>query len=251
MGMPCPYTTGWPNRKDNATPQHPQAHGRRSMRLHGYDCSQPGAYFVTLCTHDRACLFDHPVLRAVIETCWRAIPRHFPQVTLDAFVVMPNHLHGILIITCALSDGDAFVDGRGKAFAQQPLSSNVHALAVSDARTASPHANALPLHGLTTPPAEPMAPPQGVRHGAAPGSLGAIVGSFKTVTSRRINGIRKSPGLTIWQRNYYEHIIRNERALAAIRAYIIDNPAHWAEDLENPAHGLADSDAHYASIGKW
>lgn len=93
--------------------------------------------------------------------------------------------------------------------------------------------------------------PEGVRHGAPPGSLGAIVGNFKAITSRRINSIRKTPGLTLWQRNYYEHIVRSERALAAIRTYIADNPAHWAEDLENPAHGAVDSAAHYASIGKW
>lgn len=90
-----------------------------------------------------------------------------------------------------------------------------------------------------------------LQHGAPAGSLGAIVGNFKSLTARRINAIRHLPGMPVWQDNYYEHIIRNERALAAIRAYIIDNPAHWAEDLENPAHGLADSDAHYASIGKW
>jgi REP element-mobilizing transposase RayT len=70
--------------------------------------------------------------------------------------------------------------------------------------------------------------------GPASGSLGAIVGNFKSVTARRINRIRKSAGTPVWQRNYYERVIRNEREWNAIRQYIRDNPAHWAEDRENP-----------------
>jgi REP element-mobilizing transposase RayT len=70
--------------------------------------------------------------------------------------------------------------------------------------------------------------------GPPSGSLGAIVGNFKSVTARRINRVRKTPGVRVWQRNYYEHIIRNERELNGIRQYIRDNPARWAEDRENP-----------------
>ena len=76
----------------------PRGH-RRSIRLPGCDYTQPGAYFVTICTQDGECLFDDPVLRRVAETMWQRIPSHFGQVSLDASVGMPNHMHGILIIS--------------------------------------------------------------------------------------------------------------------------------------------------------
>jgi len=81
----------------------PRKHHRRSIRMRGYEYAQPGAYFVTICTHNRECMFDDPVLRRVVETHWRAIPRHGPHVALDAWVVMPNHVHGIIVIV-----GEAF-----------------------------------------------------------------------------------------------------------------------------------------------
>jgi len=85
----------------------PNRHHRRSIRLSGYDYSQAGAYFITICTQDRACLFGDVVdgemrlndAGRVAQQCWRQIPAHFPNVELDEFVVMPNHVHGILVIT--------------------------------------------------------------------------------------------------------------------------------------------------------
>ena len=71
--------------------------------------------------------------------------------------------------------------------------------------------------------------------GVTPGSLGAIVGNFKSVTARRINRIRRTPGMPVWQRNYYEHVVRNESGLNAIRQYIAGNPARWKWDTCNPA----------------
>jgi len=76
----------------------PDKHHRRSIRLQGYDYTQSGAYFVTIVTHGRELLFDDPVLRRVAETMWQRIPRHFPHVELDEWVVMPNHVHGIIVI---------------------------------------------------------------------------------------------------------------------------------------------------------
>jgi putative transposase len=80
----------------------PDRNHRRSIRLEGYDYTQTCAYFVTICTRDRECLFDDPVLRRVAETCWLDVPRHFPKVALDEWVLMPNHFHGILVL------GEAF-----------------------------------------------------------------------------------------------------------------------------------------------
>ena len=161
-------------------------HHRRSIRLREYDYRGPGAYFITIVTHDRQPLFDDPVLRGVAETLWQRIPRHFPQVQLDEWVVMPNHLHGILMF------GGQEV-GLDVVEAERPTESG---------------------------------PPSG--------SLGAIVGNFKSVVTRRINRIRKTPRRPVWQRNYHEHVIRNERERNAIRQYIRDNPAHWDGDPEHP-----------------
>lgn len=81
----------------------PDKHHRRSIRLHGYDYTQPGAYFVTICTQNKECLFVDPVLRSVVATYWQAIPRHATNVNLDAWVVMPNHAHGIFVMTVGAS----------------------------------------------------------------------------------------------------------------------------------------------------
>jgi len=171
---------------------------RRSIRLPEYDYAQPGAYFITACAHDRACLFGDIVgtdMRLnewgeIAAECWRAIPDHFEHVTLDEYVIMPNHVHGILVI-------------------EDDWAGNVRAT----------HASPVPPRG-----------PQ-------PRSIGAIVGSFKSATARRINDLRGTPDTRVWHRNYYEHVIRSEESLRQIRQYIADNPIHWADDRENPEWG--------------
>ena len=175
-------------------------HPRRSLRLRHYDYAQAGAYFVTVCTHERRCLFGDIVDGAmrlndvgrVVETCWATIPDHFPHAGLDAYVVMPNHVHGVIVM----------------------VPPNVGVSPTGWATHASP------LHHRSGPPKR---------------SVGAIVGSYKSVVSKRINALRGRPGAPVWQRNYYEHVIRNEADLHRIRQYIADNPARWAEDPENPA----------------
>jgi len=184
-----------------------ERHHRRSIRLKGYDYTQPGAYFVTICTRDREPLLGrvvdgHMVLNAcgeMVRACWREIPDHFPHVALDAFVVMPNHVHGILWIV-----GD--VGAR----------------------------HAVPLHN-----AEPM-PNQEQFGKPVPGSIPTIIRAFKSAVTRRINEHRGTPGAPVWQRNYYEHIIRTtvgahgRSPLDAIRRYIAENPLRWYLDGENP-----------------
>ena len=165
-------------------------HHRRSIRLKEYDYAQVGAYFVTICARDRECLLGDVIdgemrlneYGQIVMECWDEIPRHFPNVELDEFVVMPNHVHGILVITVG-------------------------------ARHASP----LQLS-----------------RGPQRGSLGAVVGSFKSAATKRVNERRDTPGLTIWQRNYYEHVIRNEDEMNRIREYVAQNPAQWAKDENNP-----------------
>ena len=162
--------------------------GRRSRRLEGYDYSQAGAYFVTLCAHDRECLFGDlhgsgirlGEFGKIVAEEWTRCSEIRHEVELDEWVVMPNHLHGIVVIT---APGEA----HGRA----------------------------PLHPRT-------------------GSLSSLVAGFKAATTKRINVLRGTPGRPVWQRNYYDHIIRNEASLDAIRRYIVENPLRWSEDEENP-----------------
>jgi putative transposase len=235
------------------TSDRPRRH-RRSIRLPGYDYTQAGAYFVTICTHEGECLFDDPVLRRVVEALWQELPRHFPRLSLDAWVVMPNHFHGIAILA------DARDVGAMHSYPGVAPTSDLPPGETRDVATGLP-GNASPLRpaamgmdpgGIHSYPGLPPTPdlppgetpdvttglpgnasPLRMPSGAPSGSLGAILGNFKSTTARRINRIRKTPGMPVWQRNYYEHIIRTERALSAIREYITDNPARWRLDRYN------------------
>jgi REP element-mobilizing transposase RayT len=197
----------------------PDKHHRRSIRLPGYDYSQPGAYFVTICIKDRMHIFgevlDNEVRLSeggmIALECWGRIPEHFGPVSLDVSVVMPNHIHGIVVIEPV-----------------EPVG----------ATHASPLQNMAPYHTSTNIVSSPSAthasplPHNGPR-GPKNQSIAAIVGSFKSAVSKRINELLGTPGATVWQRNYYEHIIRDEESLNQIRQYILDNPAAWATDPEN------------------
>ena len=150
-------------------PYDPEKHERRSLRLPGYDYAQSGAYFATACSHNRACLFGDVVdetmhLNAfgrIVRDVWNAIPAHFSNVRMDAFVVMPNHVHGIIVI-------------------------------VDDTVVGATHAS--PLRVATGPDDMPRRP-----NGPKPGPLGAIVGSFKSAATRRINAHCETPGAKVWQ----------------------------------------------------
>lgn len=202
---------GRPYGMGNVMPYHPDIHHRQSVRLREYDYAGGGGYFVTLCAWQRECLFGDVMdggmrvneLGRVAGECWAAVPEHFPHVQLDAFVVMPNHLHGILIF-----------DHRHPAVGAQ------HAAPVHGAADKMP--GAMGKRGITP-------------NNVIPGSLGAVIRSFKSAVTKRINAMRDNPGCPVWQRNYYEHVIRDERDLHAIRQYIVDNPAKWELDANHPA----------------
>ena len=171
-------------------------HHRRSIRIKGYDYTQVGAYYVTIVTYQRDCLFGdiqngEAILSdfgKIADECWRAIPEHFPFVELGAYVVMPNHVHGIIVIRDM---------GRGAALLR-PYNGNDN-----------PH-----------------------KINVKPGSLGAMVRSYKSAVSYRINKEHNATGF--WQRNYYEHIIRDNQDLQRITDYIEANPSRWNDDDENP-----------------
>ncbi|HOK46119.1 MAG TPA: hypothetical protein PLK67_09320 [Bryobacteraceae bacterium] len=192
----------------------PTHHHRRSIRLKTYDYTQPGAYFITICTRERVSLFGTVVdgemrLNArgeiVCEEWFKTAQiRPYVQLQEDEFVVMPNHVHGIVWIV----DDDLAPVGATDRRGDRPVAPT------------------------TVPP-----------RGPAPQSLGAIIAGFKSAVTHRINALRGAPGAPVWQRNYFEHVIRDERALArangrsplhAIRQYIIENPLRWHLDRYNP-----------------
>ncbi len=180
-------------------PFDPEQHHRRSIRIPGYDYTV-GVFFVTICTHGRQCVFGEITDGAmnlnaagwILQACWQSIPGRFPHVSLDAFVIMPNHVHGIW-----------WLREQGEPLATRSASLD------QDHR-----ANVSPLQG------------------AQAGSIGAIVQGLKSSTTIRINRANRTPGRTVWQRNYYEHIIRSERSLDAVRQYIEANPTGWLRDPE-------------------
>ena len=152
---------------------------RESVRLWKYDYSLEGGYFVTICTFERACVFGEIVNGVMrlnifgesVFQIWQTLPSHFPSLILDEFVVMPNHLHGIITFN---------------------------------------------------------------RRGPR---LGQVVGYFKYQSTKMINELRNVSPVRFWQRNYHEHVIRDEKDLERIREYIFNNPLQWHLDQENPRRG--------------
>jgi len=176
------------------------AHHRRSIRLKQFDYASAAAYFVTICAYERRLLFEPLGVQTVIATGWRDLPHHHRGLELDAFVIMPNHLHFVVFVGETASAG-----GPG---AQQ----------------------AAPLQVRAT-----------GRPGVASGSLGSIVRSFKARVTRDLRRDGWPESNPVWQRNYYEHVICNERDLTRVRKYIADNPARWHADRDNP-DGMPDAD---------
>lgn len=183
-----------------------QDNRRHSVRLKEYDYSQAGAYFVTICTQDRACLLGEIVdgeMRLseggrTVQSAWDRLPQRYPEIELDAHVLMPNHFHGIIIL--------------------HPEPVGARSSRPNTSESVSAGSSCLNDKG---------------RENRAP-TLGKIVAYFKYQTTTQINATRNSGIQKLWQRNYYEHVIRNEADLTEAREYILNNPARWDEDDYNP-----------------
>lgn len=163
---------------------NPDIHHRRSIRLKEYDYSAIGAYFVTICAFQRECLFGDVVngemrlneCGMIIQDTWDDLPKHYSHVELDQFVIMPNHVHGIVVLN-------------------------------------------------------PVTETSSKRHG-----FPEIVRAFKSFSAKHINQLRDNPGCPVWQRNYFERVMRNDTDLSKAREYIVNNPIKWELDKENPAN---------------
>lgn len=180
---------------------NPNIHKRKSIRLKGYDYSQAGLYFVTICCFEKMHLFGE-IIRGkmqlntageIAKKCWLEIPQHFNNTKLHEFVIMPNHVHGIIEIICSNN--------------QLPNRSNV------DGRVAN-NDSSLPMRSPSK-------------------TIGSMIRGYKIGVTKWFRGNMMDTfpvGQSVWQRNYYEHIIRNEKALFTISDYIINNPLKWEED---------------------
>jgi len=177
---------------------NPDCHHRRTVRLHGYDYSSSGHYHVVVCTYLKQYQFGAVINRRmqlndlgeIACNCWQQIPSHFPNVGLDEFIVMPNHVHGIIVINNSMT----------------PVGAQY-------------------IAPLQVDPKEKMR--------IKPGSLSSIVRTYKGAVKRILGRLGYA---FYWQRNYYEHIIRNDEELNWARYYIRQNPANRDQDEENPVY---------------
>jgi len=182
-----------------------------STRLPGYDYSQPGYYFVTICTKYKFCYFGEIVdekmvlnnIGKIAVKYWLEIPKHFLQVTLDEFVIMPNHVHGIVEINENCRD---------------------EALPRLYINATEPNIN---IHQSYT-----GQHPQMSQISPKPNSLSTIIGSYKSICTKTINQLHGN-NYFAWQSRFYDHIIKNDQALFNIRQYIINNPQIWNRDRNN------------------
>ena len=181
---------------------------RRATRLRDYDYSQPGAYFVSICVQHRKCLFGTIIdgkmqlneIGQIVVECWNRIPQYFPSVELGESVIMPNHMHGIIawgITETGILHSPENPNRRGEVTSPENIKRN--------------------RRGEVSSP-----------------TLGKIVAYFKYQSTKHINQHHNTPGTRIWQRNYHDHIIRDDTDLQRLRQYIQDNPMKWELDQLHP-----------------
>ena len=257
---------------------------RRSTRLPGFDYSQAGAYFVTIVTQGRLCLFGDVVDETVrlndagwmAHRVWESLPQRFSSVEVDYFVVMPNHVHGVIFLNRPLlragerattrvaptgqsrtpnnrtdattaenepSVGASLVGARSPApnrRADATTAENEPSVGASLVGARSPAPNRRADATTAENRATTRVAPTGRSHVSIP-RLGDVVGAYKSLATveyaRGVRAGRWQPFFKrLWQRNYYERIIRDQNELDRAREYIVNNPLKWALDRENPAN---------------
>ena len=198
---------------------------RRSLRLKGYDYARDGAYFVTVVVQGRLLLFGEVVdgemrlsdAGKMAQRVWQEMASRFPIIDTDAFVVMPNHIHGIIVVGAPLV-------GAQRAGIGANIDGDIGAGRDPDAGVARDAGTARDARATTR---------------VAPTVLGNVVGAYKSLTTvEYARGVKTLNWLPfhgrLWQRNYYEHIVRDAESMGKIRQYIADNPSQWPFDSENP-----------------
>ena len=191
---------------------NPEVHHRRSIRLSSWDYRDRGAYFFTICTYRRASLFENEYFSRIVEQVWQHVLRAGLHLGADQFTVARDHVHGIVWIDRA----------------------NAVAVGARHARSPNSEANCGRHSGrqasLVSGCASPLRDASGQSPRPLPASLGTAVGSFKSAASRRVNEIRRTPGAPVWQRGYYERILRDDRELHRARTYVLRHGFNKRED---------------------
>jgi REP element-mobilizing transposase RayT len=203
---------------------NPAKHHRRSIRLKEYDYSSQGYYFITLCIHDRwiRMFGDVDNGKMVLTECgiianeWiEKLSGRFTDAMVDSYVIMPNHIHLILRIVVELS-------------AVAPVVGAIHELPLRRGDIDIQH------HEL---PRQRETDNETYRKNRRVMTIPKIIGYYRMNTAKQINVIRQTSGIPVWQRNYWEHIIRDKNELFRIRQYIKNNPANWERDTLNDGTG--------------
>ena len=184
-------------------------HKRRSIRLQDYNYSQPGEYFITICTYNHECSFGDIVgeemrlnkFGKIVQEEWLRTAQIRADVELDSFIVMPNHIHGIIVLT-------------------EPVGANCHSPQEKHDNNSTNNGAYIDTPLLKT------------KFHSPSGTIGAIIRGFKSAATKRINELCSTPGISVWQRGYYEHIIRNDNDLDNVREYIVNNPIKWLLEKE-------------------
>jgi len=253
-------------------PFDPQRHHRRSVRLSGYDYAQAGAYFVTICVQGRECVFgliangamDLNCYGYMVASMWDALPDHYPTVELDVSVVMPNHFHGIILLSeppsesarpCTLQGGETpplperqrpcTLQGgetpplpamqrlcalQGGEIPPLPTEDRLQAGGPAIVGAGFPRpgrcndGNVPSLSTSTSPDKAALMRPK----------IGQIVAYFKYQTTKAINQAHGMPGIRLWQRSFHDHVIRSEESLGRLREYVVNNPLSWELDQLHP-----------------
>ncbi len=199
---------------------NPEIHHRRTIRLKGYDYSQAGAYFITICCQDRECRFgkienDEMILNeygTIAYNEWIELPKRFPNFELDVFQIMPNHMHGIIVLS-EHDVGAGFTRAQNSSIVQNNITNENMVFSEKEATV-----NPAPTITAT---------------------IGDILGAYKSLVAngcldihkQKWAGVNPAPYMgKLWQRNYHEHIIRNEQSYQTISEYIINNSAKWNDD---------------------
>ncbi|MTK53241.1 transposase [Paludibacter sp.] len=209
---------------------NPEIHHRRSIRLKGCDYSQAGLYFITICVQDRICLFGKVVngkmelneAGKIAVSCWLEIPAHFPNATLHEYVVMPNHIHGII----ELSGTSVGAKNISPEIGTENETVRIGAKDFSPIyrETGTPDNKAKNFSPQRPEPSKSESSrPRGTSQ-----TIGSVVRGFKIGVTKWLR--QNSNVHHVWQRDYYEHIIRDELSYIRIARYINDNPAKWQGD---------------------
>lgn len=191
---------------------------KNSLRLENYNYSNSGAYFITICSYKRKEIFgeiENGLMHLnnvgkIIQTSWYQIPENYDNIKLDDFVIMPNHIHGIIWIVGAIHESP---ETNHKIRQMPETNHTIHESPEDDPSQNNRVIRELPL-----------------RIERRKMLLSKIIGRFKMNSSKLINNICNSKGAHVWQRSYYDHIIRNEEDLNNTKQYIQNNPLNWETD---------------------